>query len=468
MTNKYAAEKKWYNNRIILLGNTLEYFDLYLYIHFATVIAQKFFPAGLEKSLFLQAFSFSQIYLIAPISCLIFAYLGDKHGRKPIIIHTGMVMAVASTLAAILPSYEAWGEASMILLLVLRLIQGVALAGEPTAAAIYMIENAEIDRKAPFYRQSAWYLKVMTATEEFGGILALLACLLALHLSKQYEQAWRIPFVFCVFSVCTILWARFKLTESPEYVDATSNKSACMFSDGEDGFNFLRKVMIFSRRNSICLMLFLLPYPIVFNICMLQISPQVVGAEAEISELMTYNIFVAIGSISCNLIAGMIALKLEWNLRKTTYCYVLIGLLAGLQAIYGVENGAPVASIWFAQSMMLGLVNFTIIRPALLKVMPVVGRYSLMAIAWGLARFSGFFMMVFMMPYLKLNFGLLGCWYVLCGFCAVAIFAVWYHVCYYTIDIQSIKRSMKECNKSGLSPAHAMTHKEIDDYIGRK
>ena len=193
------------NKKAILIGNTLEFFDLYLYIHFATVIAQKFFPAGFEKSLFLQAFSFSQIYLIAPIACLIFAYLGDKHGRKPIILHTALWMAITSVLIIFLPTYETWGENSVILLLILRIIQGIALAGEPTAANLYLMESTYMDRNSPWYNQAPWYVTVMGVTEQVGGVIALLLCYTSLTYLKDYTHGWRVPFACCGIFILFVL-----------------------------------------------------------------------------------------------------------------------------------------------------------------------------------------------------------------------------------------------------------------------
>lgn len=440
------------NNKIVLLGNTLEFFDLFLYIHFATVIAQKFFPPGFDKTFFFQAFNWSQVYFIAPVACLIFSYLGDKHGRRPIIIHTGLTIAIASTLVVFLPTYEAGGEYATILLLVLRIIQGIAFAGEPNAANLFLIENSSIDRSSLWYTQSPWYVRFATATEEFGGICALIAILLTVKYLGEYEHGWRLPFILCVFSICGVLWARFKLTESPEYIEASSNKlGVSMFDDGDNGLFFLKKVLFFYKRNFVCLLLMMLTYPVVFNFCIIQVSSAVVG-NGGMEALLIHNAIVSAESIFFGLLTAYMALKFKWNLRKSVYSYVTIGLCAAYMCVWGIENGLSYWSITLFQGIMYGFTNFVLLRPALLKAMPVIGRYTLMGSAWSFARLINFFMVVFIIHWIKIKFGMYGCFFFLLGIVSISLFGAWYHVCYYTLhsqyNIKKYKREVKERLKS--------------------
>ena len=453
------------NKKAILIGNTLEFLDLYLYIHFATVIAQKFFPAGFEKSLFLQAFSFSQIYLIAPIACLIFAYLGDKHGRKPIILHTALWMAITSVLIIFLPTYETWGENSVILLLILRIIQGIALAGEPTAANLYLMESTSMDRNSPWYNQAPWYVTVMGVTEQVGGVIALLLCYTSLTYLKDYTHGWRVPFACCGTIILFVLYIRTRLAESEDYKKFTSDQQAVnILAHNETGLSFFKKSILFYKKNVFSLFFLFVVYPTVFNLCFLQISPQVVGIDSPPEDLALYNIYVSIGTILLSLLKTYLPLRFNWNLRKTTATYVSVGCICAFLAVWGLENNSSWIFVFVCQILIISLLNFGLVMPGLIKMFPIIARYRLMALSWSLARFSNFFLIVFGTSAIKGVFGLYGSLYMVYALAIPALFAVWYHICYYTVDQIIFMKNSKKANIIHQS-IQVMSNKEAMDRI---
>ena len=434
-------EKKSLSNRLVVMGNLLEFFDLYLYIHLASVISQKFFPASFEGTAFFRGFTFCQLYLIAPIACAAFAYFGDKLGRKKIIISTAMVMAVASVCIVFLPTYETWGENATILLLMLRLIQGVALAGEPTAANLYLIESSSLLRDAVWYQQASWYVKIMGATESLGGLFALLLGYASLTLFKDYTHGWRIPFIFCSIFVIFLFWIRTRLSESEDYREATSNQNVNIFN--EEGVSRFYRSILFQYQNAFYWILLLLAYPIVFYLCFLQISPKVVSQPSSPEDVLLYNAYVSLGTIVLSLLSAYFPLRYRWNLRTTTACYVNVGCLFALGAIVFLENHASVYLIYICQILMMSLINFGLVMPGLLKVFPVIGRYSLMGIGWGIARLINFILVVIVIAAIEQAFGLYGCLILLYGIVTLGLYAVYAHVSYDTLGEASMRKTLQ-------------------------
>lgn len=458
--------KKWQSIRLIMWGNTLEMFDIFLYIHLSFLISEKFFAPGFEKTKFFTAFTFTQLYLIAPISCIIFAYLGDKHGRKQIIIKTALIMAIASFAIVLLPTYETWGENATILLLMLRLIQSIALSGEPTAANLYMIESTSLSRDEVWYKQAPWCIAIMNITENVGGLIALLLGYVSLSLFKNYTHGWRIPFIFCSVFVIFIAYIRTKLTESDDYEKETSNQTLSIFD--EQGMSSFYKSIMFYYRNTIYWIMLLIPYPIVFNIGFLQISPLIIKRISGSSEsLLIYNSYVSVGVILLFLLWAYLPLKYKWNLKRTVSVYVIIGSLFASLGIWCMENYFNIYLIYICQILLLSLISFSVLlRPGILKTFPVIGRYSLMGIGWGIARIINFFLIVFVMTSIQSAFGLYGSLLLLYVVTGIGLYAVYAHVSYDELDSASFRETLKNAQPVE-GEYNILKSEEAHDYVIR-
>lgn len=408
-------------------------------------------------------FTFGQLYFLAPAACVFFAFLGDKYGRKRIIINTAMIMAVASLAIVILPTYETWGENATILLLMLRVIQGIALAGEPTAANLYLIENTSLDRSAPWYTQAPWYIKMMGAVEEVGGMAALLLGYLALTVFKDHSQGWRLPFVFCAIFVVFLVSIRKRLSESEDYQKATSNRPLNIFDEG--GMSHFYKSVLFQHHNILYWILLLLPYPIVFSLCFLHMSPQVIHQTSGASEdVLLYNTAVSMGSVILSLASAYFPLKYTWDLRKTTAAYVSIGSCLAFVGVWCLENCFSVSLIYVCQIFMMSLINFGLVMPGLLKAFPVVGRYSLMGIGWGIARVINFILIVMVMTALEKTMGFYGLLGLLYGVIALALLAVYAHVSCEELDTAYLRECLKDA-KPVEEVYHILTAEEAHQYM---
>lgn len=229
------------NNFYVITGNFLEFFDLFMYIHLAHII-QKYYFVGANEDL-LTAFTFANLYLIAPIGCIIFAYLGDTLGHKKVIVSTSILMAFCSSMIGVIPTSHNIGAYAGIILIFVRVLQGISLSGEPLAAGLYLIESTPL-RYAPLF------VSLLRATECLGGAIALGISYTAIYFWG--EPAWRVPFylgiLFCFFS----LWLRWNLAESKEYLQYTSEHQKRFKAQQKKGLWEFYSTLNFRHRNFIC------------------------------------------------------------------------------------------------------------------------------------------------------------------------------------------------------------------------
>ena len=196
------------------LGTVFEWYDFFVYGTLAVVIAKLFFPAANETAGFLLALAtFGAGFGVRPLGAILFGYLGDRLGRKYTFLITITLMGLATAAVGLLPTYAQIGIAAPILLVVCRLLQGLALGGEYGGAAIYVAEHAPRNRRG-------FYTSFIQASV-IGGFLLSLAVVLvsgAFVDPVQWEAwGWRIPFLFSLVLLGISLWIRLKLKESPVF-----------------------------------------------------------------------------------------------------------------------------------------------------------------------------------------------------------------------------------------------------------
>ncbi len=203
------------------LGTVFEWYDFYLYGSLAAVIGSHFFSGLTQSGQFIFALlAFAAGFFVRPFGAIFFGRLGDLVGRKYTFLITIVIMGLSTFLVGVLPTYGSIGVAAPVILIGLRLLQGLALGGEYGGAAIYVAEHSENNRRG--YRTS-W----IQTTATLGLFLSLIVILLCRQLAPGTTAAekaasfnaeygmWRVPFLVSIFLLAISVWIRLSLNESP-------------------------------------------------------------------------------------------------------------------------------------------------------------------------------------------------------------------------------------------------------------
>ena len=196
------------------LGTVFEWYDFYLYATLAPFFAALFFPAGNETAALMSAFAtYAAGFLVRPFGAIVFGRIGDLVGRKYTFLVTILFMGGATFLVGLLPTYETIGWWAPILLVTLRLVQGLALGGEYGGAATYVAEHAPHERRG---YDTAWIQT--TATLGFFMALAVIGvCRVYMDAKVFADWGWRIPFWMSLILLAFSIYIRLKLHESPVF-----------------------------------------------------------------------------------------------------------------------------------------------------------------------------------------------------------------------------------------------------------
>ncbi len=197
------------------IGTALEWFDFTLYgAVSATVLPQLFFPTMDSTAALLAALATFGVGLAArPLGAILCGHLGDKLGRRNLLLVTVTVMGLSSVLIGLLPTYAQIGPAAQFLLVGLRIIQGFALGGESTGAQLMALEHAAPDRRG-FY---SGLLGVCSPLSQILANAALFALSSLLSPADFQSYGWRIPFLFSILLVSVGLYVRLKVSETPAF-----------------------------------------------------------------------------------------------------------------------------------------------------------------------------------------------------------------------------------------------------------
>jgi len=200
------------------LGTLIEWYDFYIFGSLATVIAGQFFPNTNPTAALLSTLAtFAAGFIVRPFGALVFGRLGDIVGRKYTFLLTLVLMGGSTFAIGLVPSYESIGFAAPIIVLLLRLLQGLALGGEYGGAATYVAEHAPAHRRGYF---TSW----IQTTATLGLFVSVGVILLTRHsldadkqisIAKFNDWGWRIPFLLSIVLVIVSIYIRLKMQESP-------------------------------------------------------------------------------------------------------------------------------------------------------------------------------------------------------------------------------------------------------------
>ncbi len=196
------------------VGTVFEWYDFYLYATLAPFFATLFFPKGNETAALLSAFAaYAAGFLVRPFGALVFGRIGDLIGRKYTFLVTIVVMGMSTFGVGLLPTFASVGWLAPIIMVTLRLLQGLALGGEYGGAATYVAEHSAHDRRG---YNTSWIQT--TATVGFFLCLGvILTCRSTMTKEAFATWGWRIPFWMSIFLLAVSVWIRLKLHESPVF-----------------------------------------------------------------------------------------------------------------------------------------------------------------------------------------------------------------------------------------------------------
>jgi len=197
---------------VAALSTMVEWYDFTLYLYFATILSRVFFGGG-AASLAATLGSFAVAYLMRPIGAMVFGHIGDRRGRRPMLLLSMIMMSAAMLLTALLPTHAQIGPLAAWLLIFLRCVMGFSVGGEYTGVVAYLLESAPAGRRGLIASSAA-------AASEIGALLAVGVAALTASSMPQADLdswGWRIPF-FVGAALAGAVWiARSTMHESPDF-----------------------------------------------------------------------------------------------------------------------------------------------------------------------------------------------------------------------------------------------------------
>jgi MFS family permease len=225
------------------VGTMIEWYDFYIFGSLATVISPLFYPQG-NNTLALIAYlsTFAVGFVVRPFGALFFGRIGDLVGRKYAFLVTLLIMGGATALIGFLPTYATIGLAAPIILLLIRILQGLALGGEYGGAAVYVAEHVPDERRG-------FYTSFIQITATLGLFLSLAVILIVQNrMSKETFSAWgwRIPFIISIALVAVSLYIRLRMKESPifQHIKGAGMTSAQPLKEAFTKWPNLKRVLI--------------------------------------------------------------------------------------------------------------------------------------------------------------------------------------------------------------------------------
>ena len=196
------------------LGTVFEWYDFYLYGSLAAIIAKQFFSGLDAGSAFIFALlAFAAGFIVRPFGAIFFGRLGDMIGRKYTFLVTILIMGLSTFIVVILPTYASIGVAAPVILIALRLLQGLALGGEYGGAATYVAEHAPHGKRGAY---TAW-IQTTATLGLFLSLMVILGTRTVLGEEAFADWGWRVPFIVSILLLAISVWIRLSMNESPAF-----------------------------------------------------------------------------------------------------------------------------------------------------------------------------------------------------------------------------------------------------------
>jgi len=223
------------------LGTVFEWYDFYLYGSLAAIIAKQFFSGVNETTGFIFALlAFAAGFFVRPFGAAFFGSLGDRIGRKYTFLVTIVIMGLSTFLVGVLPNYATIGVAAPVILILLRLFQGLALGGEYGGAATYVAEHAPHGKRGLYTS----FIQITATAGLFLSLLVILGCRVYLGTEAFEAWGWRIPFMVSIVLLGISVWIRMQLNESPLFQQMKSEGKTAKKPFRESLFSSNGKLML--------------------------------------------------------------------------------------------------------------------------------------------------------------------------------------------------------------------------------
>lgn len=196
------------------LGTVFEWYDFYLYGSLAAIIAKQFFSGLDPAAAFIFALlAFAAGFIVRPFGALVFGRLGDMIGRKYTFLVTILIMGGSTFIVGILPSYASIGVSAPVILIALRMLQGLALGGEYGGAATYVAEHAPQGKRGAY---TAW-IQTTATLGLFLSLMVILGTRTVIGEAAFADWGWRVPFIVSILLLAVSVWIRLSMNESPAF-----------------------------------------------------------------------------------------------------------------------------------------------------------------------------------------------------------------------------------------------------------
>ena len=282
------------------LGTVFEWYDFYLYGSLAAIIAKHFFTGVNETTAFIFALlAFAAGFAVRPFGAIVFGRLGDMIGRKHTFLITIVIMGLSTAVVGLLPSYASIGVAAPVILITLRLLQGLALGGEYGGAATYVAEHAPKGRRGFF---TAW-IQTTATLGLFLSLLVILACRTAMGTEAFEAWGWRLPFLLSIVLLAISVYIRMQLNESPVFLKMKAEGKASKAPLTEsfarwDNLKIVIMALLGGTAGQAVVWYTGQFYALFFLLQMLKIDPQTANLLIAGSLLIGTPFFIFFGSLS--------------------------------------------------------------------------------------------------------------------------------------------------------------------------
>ena len=356
------------------IGNFVEWFDFAIYGFLATTIAQQFFPSGDASAALLKTFAvFAVAFAFRPLGGIFFGMLGDRIGRKRTLAMTILLMAGATTLIGVLPTYAAIGVLAPILLTLIRCAQGFSAGGEYAGACAYLMEHAPHDKRA-------WYgsfLPVSTFSAFAAAAVVAYALEASLSAQTMADWGWRLPFLIAAPLGLVGLYMRSKLDETPAF-KAVAQEHAVAHSP-------LKETLRTHGAAICCLGAFVSLTALSFYMFTTYFATylQVAGGLSRATALLVSLIALVFAAAICPL-AGLYSDRVGRRVTVFTACALL--MVAVYPSFLMASSGGFAVSVIGVMLLATGAVLCGVVTAALLsETFPTRTRYTASAITYNMA-----------------------------------------------------------------------------------